>query len=191
MQSAAPVAARFSGSSSSRERCASDWPWPSRARASPILSGQCRPRLCYAVTDSKAARSPQRTGARALPGSAPHKPRAAASDSAILRPDENLAATRRIGSHHRRQQVMHQRVVVGPTGVHGRARKRVAETPCRQSSAFVFQAGRQQTPSLQESAQRKVCRRLAPQNPSPVRERRCAAIAPRLFSVRLCTIRAI
>src|SRR5208337_3356187 len=33
-----------------------------------------------------------------------------------LRPQENLAATGRIGGYHRPQQIMRQRVVIGPTG---------------------------------------------------------------------------
>jgi hypothetical protein len=143
-----------------------------------------------AAVDSKAARFVQRTGARALPGSAPRMPHAAASDSATSPTGENFAATGRFGGHHRRQQIVHQRVVIGPTGDAVEPGGKELKFVRRQSASSVFPAGKQPLPSLREFGRRKVGRRPAPGNPFPVRDRCCAGSAPQIFLIQPCTSRA-
>src|ERR1019366_5352446 len=187
---AAPVGVRSSGSSSNRAGCAWDRTWLSPARASPIPSAPCRPRLCYAAIDSRAARSRQRTDARALPGSAPHTPRAAASDSATSpngRPRGSGQAGRPPWAPTDNAPTRRDR----PNWSRGRATRQTAEIQRHQNSLSAFRAGKRPSPFLQASGRRKDCRPPAPRNPFPVRGRSRAGTAPQIFSIRPCTSRGI
>ncbi len=108
-----------------------------------------------------------------------------------FRPPKNFAATVRIGSHHRRQQIMHQRVVIRPTAHTVEPGSEELEFIVAEILRLFFEQENSEYLLFQIPAREKPVGDLRPRNPFLVRRRCGAGTAPPLFSARRCTNRAI